>query len=324
MNILKELFNISLLPAMIRTTTPILLAGLGGAFTAKAGLFNIALEGFMLMGAFAAVLGSYYAGSAWIGVLAAIAVSVGLAMIFGAFTVIYNANNVVVGLAINTLAGGATISLMKALFGTRGSIISPKIIALPIIHLPFADRLGAFGSIISGYTPCVYLSFLAVILVNIIFFHTRLGLYIRVIGEKEDAAIAQGINTTRVKFVAVAICGVLCGIAGAHLSLGYITMFTENMSSGRGFMALAALVFSDGNPTQLMLGCMLFGLSDALAMRMQGYGVPSYLVLMFPYLVTLVSLFVVSYRTRPRMWHEALETVKAMSADIVNVAKKVD
>lgn len=318
MNLLTEIFNVSLLVAMIRTTAPILLAGLGGAFTAKSGIFNIALEGLMLMAAFGAVLGSYYTGSAWLGVLIAVAIAVAFSLLFALFVVSYKANTMVVGLAINTLAGGATISLMKAFFGTRGSIISAKIVGLPQIHLPFADRLGPLGELLSGYTPFVYLSFLLVFVVGLVFYRTRLGLYVRVIGEKEEAAESLGINVVRIKYAAAALCGVFCGFAGAHLSLGYITMFTENMSSGRGFMALAALIFSDGEPGPLLAGCLLFGLTDALAMRLQGYGVPSYIVLMFPYLVTLAFLFIISYRRRPKIFKELQEALAAPAAKSQN------
>lgn len=292
---ISDIFNISLIAATIRTTTPILLVGLGGAFTTKSGIFNISLEGQMLMGAFFAVVGSYYSGSALIGVILAILISLMLSIVFVLFVVNFKANEIVVGLAINTFASGITISLMKTLFGTRGSVVSDKIVGLPSIF---------------GFTPFVYLSIIFLILVSLFMYKTRLGLYIRVVGEKHEAATAQGINIVFIKYLSSILCGIFAGISGAHLSIGYLTLFTENMSSGRGFMAVAALIFSNGDPLKLFAGCLIFGFSDAISLRMQGFGIPSYIVLMFPYIVTLIFLFINTYNKRKKHFFETEETIK--------------
>jgi len=175
--------------------------------------------------------------------------------------------------------------------------------------LPFARELGWFGQMISGYTSLVYVAFLLVPVLIVFYRHTRLGLYIRVVGEKPEAAEALGISISRIRYVASLICGVLAGLAGAHLSLGYTTMFTENMSAGRGFMAVAILIFSNGDPLKIVLGCLLFGFSDALSLRLQTLGISSYLVLAVPYLVALAALFALSYRARPRIIRETLATM---------------
>lgn len=306
-----EIINIALISAAIRTTTPIFLAGLGGTFTSKSGIFNVSLEGQMLISAFCAVVGTYFTGSSIIGVLCGIVSAIILSLLFALFVVSLRANPIVVGLAINIFASGATISIMKAVFATRGSLISSNIVGLPAIEIPFAwEILGEYSEIISGYTPFVYLSFIFLVIVMIIFYKTKLGLYISVVGEKENAAIAQGINTAKIKYISSIFCGFFCGIAGAHLSLGYMTMFTENMSSGRGFMALAALAFSNAHPLKLFLGCLVFGFSDTLAMRLQGFGIPSYLILAMPYIVTLLFLFLITYKNRPRIIKETLETMQ--------------
>lgn len=310
MEILERLFNAALIVAMLRTTAPILLVALGGSFTTKAGIFNIGLEGQMLLGAFFAVIGTIVSGSPWIGVLCGVAAALVLAYIFALLVVTFRANEVVVGLALNILASGMTISLMKAIFGTRGSIFGHGLVGLPIIRLPFAKDLGWFGQIISGYTPLVYVAFLAVPVLIVFYKRSRLGLYIRVVGEKPEAAEALGISIARIRYTASLICGVLAGLAGAHLSLGYTTMFTENMSSGRGFMAVAILIFSNGDPLKLLAGCLLFGFSDALSLRMQTtLGVSSYIILAVPYLVALAALFALSYRSRPRLIQETLATM---------------
>ena len=312
MEVLDRLFNIALIVATVRTTAPILLVALGGSFTTKAGIFNIGLEGQMLVGAFFAVIGSIFTGSAWLGVLCGVAAAVVFALIFVVLVVTFRANEVVVGLALNILAGGMTISLMKAIFGTRGSIVGHGIVGLKPVRIPGASDLGPFGQLFSGYTPLVYVAFAMVPILILFYRRTRLGLHIRVVGEKPEAAEAQGLSITRIRYIASLLCGVLAGLAGAHLSLGYITMFTENMSSGRGFMAVAILIFSNGDPLKVLAGCLLFGFSDAFALRLQTFGFPSYLVLTVPYLVALAALFGLAYRSRPRIVKETMESMKRL------------
>jgi len=309
MEILERLLNISLVVATIRTTAPILLVALGGSFTTKAGIFNIGLEGQMLVGAFFSVIGTIATGSPWLGVLCGVAAALTLALIFALLVVSFKANEVVVGLALNILAGGLTVSLMKAIFGTRGSIFGHGLVGLPALRLPNVKDFGWFGQIISGYTPLVYAAFLLVPVLILFYNRTRLGLYIRVVGEKPEAAEALGISITRIRYVSSLLCGLLAGLAGAHLALGYTTMFTENMSSGRGFMAVAILIFSNGDPLKILLGCLLFGFSDALSLRLQTLGISSYLVLAVPYLVALIALFALSYRSRPRVIQETLASM---------------
>lgn len=309
---LDRIFNLALLAATLRTTAPILMVALGGTFTTKAGIFNIGLEGQMLMGAFFAVLGSIWTGSALGGVLIGVAAAMVFAAAFSLFVVTFRANEVVVGLALNIMAGGLTISLTKAIFGVRGSIISRDIEGLDRIKLPYADWLGGFERVISGHTPLVYAAFILVFVVWVVLFRTRFGLHIRVTGEKPEAAEALGISTARMQHLASLCCGLLAGLAGAHLSLGYITMFAENMSAGRGFMAVAVLIFSNGDPGKVLAGCLLFGLSDAISLRLQTFGFSSYLVLMVPYLITLTALFALTVHQRPRFVRETLESLKVI------------
>ncbi|NEK37366.1 ABC transporter permease [Rhizobium leguminosarum] len=307
MEILSSLFNVALLVATIRTTAPILLVALGGSFTTKAGIFNIGLEGQMLISAFFAVLGSIWTGSSIGGLLIGVAAALAFALVYAVLVVSFRANEVVVGLALNILAGGMTVSLMKAIFGTRGSIVG-----LPKLQVPGArEAFGpAYAQLITGYTPLVYVAFIAVPLLILFYGRTRLGLYIRVVGEKPEAAEALGISIARVRYAASLLCGLLAGLAGAHMSLGYITMFTENMSSGRGFMAVAILIFSAGDPLKVLGGCLLFGFADALSLRLQTFGFPSYLVFAVPYAVALVALFALSWRGRPKMIRETLDTMR--------------
>ena len=308
MEVLSTIFTVSLVAATLRTTAPILLVALGGSFTTKAGIFNIGLEGQMLIAAFFAVLGSLWTGSAWLGVLCGIAAAVTMAMIFSLLVVTLRANEVVVGLALNILAGGLTISLTKAIFGVRGSIVNPGIVGLPRIELPFIHDMRPLGQMLSGYTPLIYASIILVVVVWVIQYRTRLGLYIRVTGEAPEAAESLAIRTRRMQHIASALCGLFAGLAGSHLSLGYITMFAENMSAGRGFMAVAVLIFSNGDPFKVLAGCLIFGFADAVALRLQTIGVSSYLVLMVPYLVSLIALFLLSWRQREKIYRTARRT----------------
>jgi len=311
MEVLSTIFNVTLIVATIRTTAPILLVALGGSFTTKAGIFNIGLEGQMLIAAFFAVLGSIWTGSSLGGMVIGVAAALVFALIFAVLVISFRANEVVVGLALNILAGGITISLMKAIFGTRGSIVGRGIVGLPKVQIPGArDILGPYAQLISGYTPLIYVAFIAVPLLILIYNRTRLGLYIRVVGEKPEAAEALGISIAKVRYTAALLCGLLAGLAGAHMSLGYITMFTENMSSGRGFMAVAILIFSGGDPLRVLAGCLLFGFADALSLRLQTFGFPSYLVLAVPYTVALTALFALSWKARPKLIRETIETMQ--------------
>ena len=310
MEVLETIFNVSLIAAMLRTTTPILLVALGCTFTTKAGIFNIGLKGQMLLGAFFAVLGSLWTQSAWGGVAIGVLAAMCVALTFSFFVVTLRANEVVVGLALNILAGGLTITLTKAIFGTRGSIVSGDIVGLPRLHIPVIEDLGSLGKALGSFTPLIYLAFILVFVVWVIIYRTKLGLYIRVAGEKPAAAEALGIPTGLMQHIASLLCGVLAGLAGAHLSLGYITMFAENMSSGRGFMAVAVLIFSAGDPVKVLFGCLLFGFADALSLRLQTFGLSSYLVLTVPYLVTLGALFLLTYRQRPKIFRETAESLQ--------------
>lgn len=317
MEILATFFNVGLVVATIRTTTPILLVALGGSFTTKAGIFNIGLEGQMLIAAFFAVIGSIWTGSSFGGLLIGVAAALAFALVYAVLVVSFRANEVVVGLALNILAGGMTISLMKAIFGTRGSVVGRGIVGLPKVQLPGArDILGpSYAQLISGYTPLVYVAFLSVPLLVLFYARTRLGLYLRVVGEKPEAAETLGISIAKVRYIASLLCGLFAGLAGAHMSLGYITMFTENMSSGRGFMAVAILIFSAGDPLKVLLGCLLFGFADAFSLRLQILNFPSYLILAVPYAVALLALFALSWRTRPKLIRETLETMRNALAE---------
>jgi ABC-type uncharacterized transport system permease subunit len=273
-----ELFTISLIWSTIRLSTPLILAALGGLFSERSGIINIALEGMMLAGAFTGAAVTYATGSPWVGLLAAVAAGMGLALIHAVATIRYGADQVVVGTAINILMLGLPGFLSGAFFLSSGS--TPQ---LPIGQLiPRAPIVMAFA--------CVPLTWY-------VLYRTPFGLRLRAVGENPEAADAAGINVARIRYSGVLLSGALAAVGGAYLSIGQSSLFTRNMTSGRGFIALAALIFGKWRPVQTLLACLFFGLTEAVTIQMQGVvtlpsgeGIPVHFIQMVPYVLTIVVL----------------------------------
>ena len=273
---MNELLNINLLYSAIRLATPLILAALGGLFSERSGVINIALEGLMLAGAFTAASITYYADSPWVGLLAAILAGACIALIHAVACIRFKADQVVSGTAINILLTGVPALLSGAFFLSSGS--TPQI---PKEHL-------------IPYTPIV----IAVALVPLTWYvlnRTPFGLRLRAVGENPEAADAAGVSVRAMRYTAVLISGALAGIGGAYLSIGQSSLFTRNMTSGRGFIALAALIFGKWRPVQTMLACLLFGFTEAVAIQLQGvrFGgeeIPNQFIQIIPYVLTIVVL----------------------------------
>jgi simple sugar transport system permease protein len=273
---MSEIFNLGLLYSAIRLATPLLLAALGGMFSERAGVINIALEGLMLAGAFTAASVTWYAGSPWAGLLAAILAGAGIAGIHAVACIRYRADQVVSGTAINILLTGVPALLSGAFFLSSGS--TPQI---PREHL-------------IPVTPVV-IAFALVPLTYYVLYYTPFGLRLRAVGENPEAADAAGVSVKLMRYTAVLLSGALAGIGGAYLSIGQSSLFTRNMSAGRGFIALAALIFGKWRPVQTMLACLLFGFTEAVAIQLQGvhFGgeeIPTQFVQIIPYVLTIVVL----------------------------------
>ena len=273
-----EILNISLISSTIRLSTPLILAALGGLYAERAGVINIALEGLMLAGAFTAAAVTYGTGSPWIGLLAGIAAGVAIASIHAIASIRYRADQVVTGTAINILMLGIPGFLSGALFLSSGS--TPQI---PKEHL-------------IPWTPIV-MAFMAVPFTWYVLYRTPFGLRLRAVGENPEAADAAGIRVARVRYAGVLLSGVLAAVGGAYLSIGQSSLFTRNMTSGRGFIALAALIFGKWRPVQTMVACLFFGLTEAITIRMQGVvklpsgeDIPVQFIQMVPYVLTIVVL----------------------------------
>lgn len=293
---LQDVFNLTLLQNTIRTATPLILAALGGLLTMHAGILNIGMEGMILIGAFFGVLGSYFFQSALMGVLVAIVSGVLVGLLFGVFVIDLKSDEFIIGIAINIFAGGLTIFLLRSIFGVKGAFSSPDIMPLPDVDFPMIDAVPFLDTILNNHSVFVYLSWLFVFLVYIFLYKTPYGFWLRASGEHPESLETAGISPKKMKYISSILCGVFCGMAGAHLSLGYLTLFTENMSAGRGFISLAAIIFGSANPVATFGASLLFGFFDALGIRLQGIGIPSQFTQMIPYVVTVVALLIVVQR----------------------------
>ena len=280
---MRSILTLSLVFSTIRLATPLVWAAIGGLYSERSGVINIALEGLMLAGAFTAAAMTFYSHSPWIGLASAMAASALFAFLLGIVCIRFKANEVVAGTGINILFLGLPAVLSGALFLSSGS--TPQI--------PQGQLLPEFAqlSVIS------VLGLLLVGLTHYVLYRTPFGLRLRSVGENPEAADAAGIRVNRLRYTGVILSGVLAGVGGAYLSIGQSSLFTRNMAAGRGFIALAALIFGKWRPVQTMLACLLFGFADALTIQMQGVAklpsgedVPVQFIQMIPYVVTIVVL----------------------------------
>ena len=288
--IISKIFNVSLAYASFRSATPIIYAALCAAVTQQANILNVGTEGIMLVGAFTAVTVSYFTGSWLLGVLAAMLAGLAIAMIMALGTVRYGADICGIGMGINMLALAATKFLLNVIYGTNGSFASPDIAPIPRLHFSFMDRVPVLDQLLNNWSLTEWFVILLVPVLQFMIYKTVWGLRLRAVGQFEEAAKTAGIRVSAVKYRAMAISGLIGGLAGAHLSLGYSNQFIENMTSNRGFMGVAAMFFGGANPVLAVLGCLLFGFADSVGARLQAYGLPSQFVLMMPYIVTVVVL----------------------------------
>jgi ABC-type uncharacterized transport system permease subunit len=267
--------------ASIRMAIPLLLACLAGLFSERAGIFDIGLEGKMLAAAFLSAAVSYATGSVWVGLLAGIGISVVLSIIHGLASITFKGNQLISGVAINFFAAGLTVVIAQGWFAQGGRTPSlPKDARFNGLDFPGAltrvrDKMQAspgmqfYSEFVSGHSILVYLGLLMVPLSWWILYRTRFGLRLRAVGEAPEAVDTAGISVVRLRFMAVMICGVLCGIAGAYLSTAVQAGFTKDMTANRGFIALAALIFAKWRPWYALGACLLFGLFFAIDNRFQ-------------------------------------------------------
>jgi simple sugar transport system permease protein len=286
----------ALLEAALRLAAPLLIAALGELVVERAGVVNIGVEGTMLTGAFAGFATAVATDSAGFGVLAAAAAGCGVGLLFAAFAVVRKTDQIVVGMAVNLLALGVTGLGARALYAGA----TPSGPTIPAVAIPGLAELPWLGGALFQQTPFVYGGLIAAALVGFGLTRTRPGLRLRAVGEAAHAAYTEGVDVARVRIVAVLIGSALAGVAGAALSLAQSGTFTEGMTSGRGFIALAVVIFGRWSAAGVVLAALFFGSATALQFRLQAQGVDiSYPVfLMFPYVVTLAVLGFVAAQVR--------------------------
>lgn len=292
------------LDSTVRLSVPLLFAALAGMYSERSGVFDIGLEGKMLGGAFAAGAVAAVTGSAWLGLLAAIGVSVMLALVHGFACITHRGNQIVSGVAINFLASGLTAFLGQHWFHQGGK--TPPVSGsgrFGDITLPFADQLRdvpvvgpIYSELISGHNLLVYVAFAAVPFSWWVLFRTRFGLRLRAVGDNPAAVDTAGVSVTFLRYRAVIVCGVLTGFAGSYLAIAQSASFIREMTAGKGFIALAALIFAKWRPVPVLFACLLFGVLDAVAIRLQGKAlpligeVPVQAIQVLPYVLTVVLL----------------------------------
>ena len=294
---------LQILDSALRLATPLLFAALAGLFSERAGIFDIGLEGKMLAAAFMAASVAAFSCNVWVGLIGGIAASLVLAVIHGVASITFRGNQLISGVAINFLASGITVIIAQNWFSSGGR--TPQLegsARFREITLPFAETLRdvpvigpIYYELISGHTILVYAGLLMVVATWWVLFRTRFGLRLRAVGENPESVDTAGISVVKLRYSAVLIAGLLCGLAGAYLSTGLAAGFVKEMSAGRGFIALAALIFAKWRPGYVLLACLLFGLLEALGNRFQnidvlGLQVPVQFMQALPYILTVVIL----------------------------------
>jgi general nucleoside transport system permease protein len=294
-----SVFTVELISSSIRLATPILLAALGGALCNQAGVLNLALESKMLLGAFVGILAAYYIGNSYAGAVVAMIAGALLGLLFAFLYHKYKVDLVILAIAFNLIIVELTVFVMRAMFGNVGTWSDPSIMRLPNIDIPIIKDIPVLGDILSGYNIIVYFSWLATIVMFIVLYKMRSGRHLRAVGENKGAAETVGINAVLLQTLALVICGALAGLGGAFLSIGHLTLFTRNMSNGRGWIAIAAAMFGMNHPFGVFFASLFFGFADAFAVRIQATtDLPPNLVKLLPNLATLLVLIIIALRSK--------------------------
>lgn len=296
--VLPEAFLIGVLASTLRTASPLLLAALGEVYAEHSGVMNIGLEGGMLVGCLAGFLAAFYLHSIWAAVVISALAGGAIALILAVMCITLRANQVVTGVTINLLCAGLTTFVYRALFGV--SIVAPSVETVKEVSFPALSAIPFLGPVLFQQKPFVYGALLAAALAYVVLYKTTVGLQVRAVGENPTAAETMGVSIYKTRYLCVVFSGMMAGMAGAILSVGEVGAFAYNMSAGRGFMALAIVIFGGWNPLLALAAALFFGFADALQLSLQASGVrlPSELFLSVPYVLTILTVAVAWTRSR--------------------------
>jgi ABC-type uncharacterized transport system permease subunit len=283
-------FLVSLLSSTVRLATPILVPALGQIFTQLSGVLNLGVEGTMLMGAVTAFIVASSTHSLWLGLIAGMVAGLIWSLLMAVLSVSVKTNQVIAGIGLNILAAGVAAYVYRLVFGVRQ--LPPKVEPFQSLNIPLLSDIPVIGPIFFRHNILVYIGYLLVILAWFVLDKTQYGLKVKAVGEHPRAADSKGINVTHIRYSATLIGGVCAGYAGAFMSIAYLNTFTDALIGGRGFIAVAVVIFSSFKPVRAMWGALLFGFASALQMRLQALGidVANQLMLMLPYVLTIVAL----------------------------------
>lgn len=312
--LLERIFTTDFFFSILRITAPILFATLGAVIGEKAGISNIGLEGIMMISALFGSLTTYWTGSWAAGVLLALIMGVLVSLLMGFFSFNLKTDIILAGVAVNMIGSGGTLFLVKVITqATEGTALASttslitKNLQVPSIDIPLLKDIPVLGPVLSGHCLLTYLAFLLVFVTWVLLYKTPLGLNIRSVGENPNAAASVGVSVLRVRYIAIGLSGAMAGLGGAYMSMYYAMGWSQDMVAGRGFIALAAQAMGAGEPLGSMLAALVFGLAQALGIKVSSLGADSNLVSPIPYLVTILGLviFALTARRRARQRHSA-------------------
>lgn len=271
------------------SATPIALAGIGGMFGERSGVTNIGLDGTMLFSAFTAVLGTYLSGSPWVGLLVGTLTGVLISFLHAFFCTTLKVDHTIIGLAVNILASSVTVYASSSIFGNKG--FTPSVEKLPDISIPWLRDLPVVGTFFGGVSLLTLMVIPIVIVAHHLLYKSPFGIRVIAAGERPQAAFVAGVNVQRTQYLAVMCGGLTCGLAGSFLSISYLSMFVRDMVSGRGFIAVAAILFGRYKPMGILLASLFFGFADAIQIALQGIvNIPNEIVQCAPYALTILAV----------------------------------
>lgn len=289
MDIFESIFSMNMLIVTLRMAVPLVIASIGSVLCERSGIINLGIEGMMLIGAFGAVAGTHATGSPWLGVFTGILAGGIFGLIHAVLCIKYRTNQAVSGVGLNIFASGLTIVLCRAIWDSDGS--SGTVEQISNITIPGLCKIPGIGQLFENQSPFLYMTAVIVFVSWYVMYKTNVGLRLRTIGDHPKAAATAGVNVTKYRYICVILCGMMCGLAGAYLSVDQSNLFVKEMVAGRGFMALAATIFGGWNPAGSFFASLLFAFAQALRINLE-IALPQRILQMVPYLLTLVVLII--------------------------------